>query len=46
MNCGVYLELSSALKVIVWGNLDWGMRTLRRDFIALRMFSVRYPTRE
>jgi hypothetical protein len=26
---GVCLELSSALKVIVWGNLDWGMQTLR-----------------
>jgi hypothetical protein len=26
---GVCLELSSALKVIVWGNIDWGMRTLR-----------------
>jgi hypothetical protein len=26
---GVCLEPSSALKVIVWGNLDWGMRTLR-----------------
>jgi hypothetical protein len=46
MNCGVCLEPSSALKVIVWGNLDWGMQTLRRDFIALRMISGRYPTRE
>jgi hypothetical protein len=26
---GVCLESSSALKVIVWGNLDWGMQTLR-----------------
>jgi hypothetical protein len=26
---GVCLELSSALKVTVWGNLDWGMQTLR-----------------
>jgi hypothetical protein len=46
MNCGVCLEPSSVLKVTVWGNLDWGMQTLRRAFIALRMISVRYPTRE
>jgi hypothetical protein len=26
---GVCLEPSSALKVTVWGNLDWGMQTLR-----------------
>jgi hypothetical protein len=45
MNCGVCLEPSSALKVIVWGNLDWGMQTVRRDFIALHMISVCYPTR-
>jgi hypothetical protein len=35
MNCGVCLEPSSALKVIVWGYLDWGMQTLRSAFIAL-----------
>jgi hypothetical protein len=46
MNGGVCLEPSSALKVTVWGNLDWGMQTLRRAFIALYMISVRYPTRE
>jgi hypothetical protein len=46
MNCGVYLEPSSALKVIVWSYLDWEMQTLRIAFIALRMISVRYPTRE
>jgi hypothetical protein len=26
---GVCLEPSSELKVTVWGNLDWGMQTLR-----------------
>jgi hypothetical protein len=26
---GVCLKPSSALTVTVWGNLDWGMRTLR-----------------
>jgi hypothetical protein len=45
-NCRVCLEPSSALKVTVWGNLDWGMRTLRSAIIALRFISVHYPTRE
>jgi hypothetical protein len=36
------LEPSSALKVIVWGNLVWEMRTLRS--VALHMISVRYPS--
>jgi hypothetical protein len=43
---GVCLKLSSALKVTVWSNLDWGMQTLRSAFLALHMISVRYPTRE
>jgi hypothetical protein len=43
---GVCLEPSSALKVTVWGNLDWGMQTLRSAFTALCMISVRYRTRE
>jgi hypothetical protein len=34
-NFGVHLEPSSALKLIVWGYLDWEMRTLRSAFIAL-----------
>jgi hypothetical protein len=46
MNYGVCLEPSSALKVTVWGNLDWGMQTLRSAFTALRCISVRYPTKE
>jgi hypothetical protein len=29
MNSWCLLEPSSALKVIVWGNLEWGMQTLR-----------------
>jgi hypothetical protein len=35
MNCGVCLKSSSALKVTVWGNLDWGMQNLRSAIIAL-----------
>jgi hypothetical protein len=46
MNCGVCLEPSSALKVTVWGNLDWGMQTLRSAFTALCLISVCYQTRE
>jgi hypothetical protein len=42
----VCLELSSALKMTVWGNLDWGMQTLGCAFVALHMISVCYPTRE
>jgi hypothetical protein len=34
-NYGVCLEPSSALKVTLWGNLDWGIRTLRSAIIAL-----------
>jgi hypothetical protein len=37
------LELSSALKVIVWGNLVWGNAKFEECFVALHMTSVRYP---
>jgi hypothetical protein len=37
------LEPSSALKVIVWGNLVWGNANFEECFIALHMISVRYP---
>ncbi len=44
MNCWCLLKPSSALKVIVWSNLVWGMRTLRSAFAALHMISVLYPS--
>jgi hypothetical protein len=43
MNCWCLLEPSSALKVIVWGNLLWGNANFEECFVALRMISVRYP---
>jgi hypothetical protein len=43
MDCWCLLEPSSALKVIVWGNLVWGKANFEECFIALRMISVRYP---
>jgi hypothetical protein len=44
MNCWCLLEPSSALKVIVWGNLVWGNANFEECFIALRMISVCYPS--
>jgi hypothetical protein len=44
MNCWCLLEPSSALKVIVWGNLDWGNANFEECFVALHMISVRYPS--
>jgi hypothetical protein len=43
MNCWYLLEPSSALKVIVWGNIVWGSANFEECFVALRMISVRYP---
>jgi hypothetical protein len=43
MSCWCLLEPSSALKVIVWGNLVWGNVNFKECFVALRMISVRYP---
>jgi hypothetical protein len=43
MNCWCLLEPSSALKVIVWGNLVWGNANFEECFVALHMISVRYP---
>jgi hypothetical protein len=37
------LEPSSALKVIVRGNLVWGNVNFEECFVALHMISVRYP---
>jgi hypothetical protein len=42
MNCWCLLEPSSALKVIVGGNLVWGNANFEECFIALHMISVRY----
>jgi hypothetical protein len=42
MNCWRLLEPSSALKVIVWGNLVWGNANFEECFVALHMISVRY----
>jgi hypothetical protein len=44
MNYWCLLEPSSALKVIVWGNLVWGKANFEECFIALHMISVRYPS--
>jgi hypothetical protein len=44
MNCWRLLEPSSALKVIVWGNLVWGNVSFEECFIALHKISVRYPS--
>jgi hypothetical protein len=43
MNCWCLLEPSSALKVIVWGNLVWGNANFEECFVVLHMISVRYP---
>jgi hypothetical protein len=43
MNCWCLLEPSSALKVIVWGNLVWGSANFKECFVALHMISVCYP---
>jgi hypothetical protein len=43
MICWCLLEPSSALKVIVWGNLVRGNANLEECFIGLHMISVRYP---
>jgi hypothetical protein len=43
MNCWCLLELSSVLKVTVWGNLVWGSVNFEEYFVALRMISVPYP---
>jgi hypothetical protein len=43
MNCWCLLEPSSALKVIVWGNLVWGHANFKECFVALHMISVCYP---
>jgi hypothetical protein len=43
MNCWCLLEPSSALKVIVWHNLVWGLANFEECFVALCMISVRYP---
>jgi hypothetical protein len=43
MNCWCLLEPSSALKVIVWGNLVWGNANFEECFVALHMISVFYP---
>jgi hypothetical protein len=43
MICWCLLEPSSALKVIVWGNLVWGNTNFEECFIALHMISVHYP---
>jgi hypothetical protein len=40
--CWCLLEPSSALKVIVQGNLVWGNANLEECFVALHMISVRY----
>jgi hypothetical protein len=44
MNCWCLLEPSSALKVIVWGNLVWGNANFEECFVALHMISVCYPS--
>jgi hypothetical protein len=43
MNCWCLLKPSSALKVIVWGNLVWGNANFKECFVALHMISVCYP---
>jgi hypothetical protein len=44
INCWCLLEPSSALKVIVRGNLVWENAKFEECFIALHMISVRYPS--
>jgi hypothetical protein len=43
MNYWYLLEPSSALKVIVWGNLVWGNANFEECFVTLQMISVYYP---
>jgi hypothetical protein len=43
MICWCLLELYSAPKVIVRGNLVWGHANFKKCFVALHMISVRYP---
>jgi hypothetical protein len=45
MNCWCLLEPSSALKVIVWGNLVWENAYFEECFVALHIISVRYPSK-
>jgi hypothetical protein len=45
MSCWCLLEPSSALKVMVWGNLVWGNANFEECFVALHMISVRYPSK-
>jgi hypothetical protein len=44
MNSWCLLEPSSALKVIVWGNLVWENANFEECFVALHMISVRDPS--
>jgi hypothetical protein len=44
MNFWCLLEPSSALKVIVWGNLVWGNANFGECFVVLHMISVCYPS--
>jgi hypothetical protein len=44
MNCWCLLEPSTALKVIVWGNLVWGSANFKECFVALHMINVCYPS--
>jgi hypothetical protein len=44
MNFWCLLEPSSALKVIVRGNLVWGNANFEECFEALHMIDVRYPS--
>jgi hypothetical protein len=44
MNSWCLLEPSSALKVILWGNLVWGNANFEECFVALHMISVCYPS--
>jgi hypothetical protein len=43
MNYWCLLEPSSALMVIVWGNLVWRNANFEECFVALHMISVYYP---
>jgi hypothetical protein len=43
MNCWCLSEPSSALKVIVWGNIVWGSANFEECFVALHMISVHIP---
>jgi hypothetical protein len=43
MNCWCLLEPSSALKLIVWGNLVWRNANFEECLVAIHMISVHYP---